>query len=329
MRSDCALALFCRTRDILSNIYIFMKYLQILTQILMELRHIRYFLAVAEERNVTRAAERPGIGQPPLSQQIHALEDELGVCLFRRTGHGVVLTEAGEAFAVDAKRILADTRLAVEKTQSAGRGEVGQLNIGFTATAAFNPVVSKLIRAYRQTYPNVALTLAEGNTAQLLAWLDDDRVDVAFVRQGNQSPAGVKFHHIAVEPMKVVLPATHRLAKKRRIDLAEDPFVMLPREASPTLHDVIVGACSDVGFGPIAGQQVPQLSSVVNLVATEFGVSRAPASVCQIRVEGVVYHDVVGKPMSIRLVLASRAEMTPAKVTNFLRMAEEVARAKK
>ncbi|MBW9139999.1 LysR family transcriptional regulator, partial [Rhizobium pusense] len=130
----------------------------------MELRHIRYFLAVAEERNVTRAAERLGIGQPPLSQQIHALESEIGVRLFRRTGHGVVLTEAGEAFAVDAQRILYDTRLAVEKAQSAGRGEIGQFNIGFTGSAAFNPVVSKLIRAYRQDYPNVTLTLAEGNT---------------------------------------------------------------------------------------------------------------------------------------------------------------------
>jgi DNA-binding transcriptional LysR family regulator len=293
----------------------------------MELRHIRYFLAVAEERNVTRAAERLGIGQPPLSQQIHALEDEIGVRLFRRTGHGVVLTEAGEAFAVDAKRILADTRIAVEKAQSAGRGEIGTLNIGFTGSAAFNPVVSKLIRSYRQAYPNVTLTLAEGNTAQLLAWLDDGRVDVAFVRLGSQSPAGVQFHHIAIEPMKIVLPATHRLAKKRRIalrDLADDPFVMLPREASPTLHDVIVGACREAGFDPIAGQQAPQLSSVVNLVAAEFGVSLVPASVCQIRVEGVVYHDVAGKAIPIRLVLASRADTTPAKGVNFLRMAGEV-----
>jgi DNA-binding transcriptional LysR family regulator len=287
----------------------------------MELRHIRYFLAVAEERNVTRAAERLGIGQPPLSQQIHALEDELGVRLFRRTGHGVVLTEAGEAFAVDAKRILHDTRLAVEKAQSAGRGEIGQLNIGFTGSAAFNPVVSKLIRAYRQAYPNVTLTLAEGNTAQLLAYLHDGRVDVAFVRLGSQSPAGVQFHNIAIEPMKVVLPATHRLAKKRKIPLsalADDPFVMLPREASPTLHDVIVGACREAGFEPIAGQQAPQLSSVVNLVAAEFGVSLVPASVCQIQVEGVVYTDVLGTPISIRLVLASRIEATPAKTANFL-----------
>ncbi|MDR5828023.1 LysR family transcriptional regulator [Caballeronia sp. LP006] len=290
----------------------------------MELRHIRYFLAVAEELNVTRAAERLGIGQPPLSQQIHALEDEIGVRLFRRTGHGVVLTEAGEAFAADARRILNDTRIAVENAQSAGRGEMGQLNIGFTGSAAFNPVVSQLIRAYRQAFPNVTLTLAEGNTAQLLAYLDAGTVDVAFVRLGSQSPVGVEFHHIAVEPMRVVLPVTHRLAKKKKIALsalAEDPFVMLPRVASPTLHDVIVGACREAGFEPVAGQQAPQLSSVVNLVAAEFGVSLVPASVCQIQVEGVVYADMTGKAVSIRLALASRIEATQAKTANFLNMA--------
>jgi DNA-binding transcriptional LysR family regulator len=172
----------------------------------------------------------------------------------------------------------------------------------------------------------VTLTLAEGNTAQLLAYLDDGRVDVAFIRLGSQSPAGVQFHHIAIEPMRVVLPATHRLARKRKVDLSEladDPFVLLPREASPTLHDVIVGACSDAGFTPIAGQQAPQLSSVVNLVAAEFGVSLVPASVCQIQVEGVVYHDVAGKGISIRLALASRIEATPAKTANFLETARQ------
>jgi DNA-binding transcriptional LysR family regulator len=225
---------------------------------------------------------------------------------------------------------MTDAKLAIENAQSAGRGEIGQFNIGFTGSAAFNPVVSKLIRAYRQAYPNVTLTLAEGNTAQLVAYLEDGRVDVAFVRLGSVSPAGVQFDHIAVEPMKIVLPATHRLAKKRRIDLSElavDPFVMLPREASPTLHDVIVGACREAGFDPIAGQQAPQLSSVVNLVAAEFGVSLVPASVCQIRVEGVVYHDVAKRNIPIRLALASRIGATTAKTANFLDLARTLASA--
>ncbi|MBP0590806.1 LysR family transcriptional regulator [Paraburkholderia sp. LEh10] len=293
----------------------------------MELRHIRYFLAVAEERNVTRAAEKLGIGQPPLSQQIHALESELGVRLFRRTGHGVVLTEAGEAFAIDARRLLTDATHAVKNAQSAGRGETGQLNIGFTGSAAFNPVVPNLIRQFRQSYPGVSLTLTEGNTAQLLAQLNDRRLDVAFVRLGNQSPAGVRFHHIAAEPMKVVLPTTHPLARKRKVRLAalaDEPFVLLPRDASPTLHDVIVGACRDAGFDPLLGQQAPQLSSVVNLVAAEFGVSLVPESVCQIHVGGVVYVDTVGKDITIQLAIASRENAMSAKTSNFLAIVQRL-----
>jgi DNA-binding transcriptional LysR family regulator len=289
----------------------------------MELRHIRYFLAVAQERNVTRAAEKLGMGQPPLSQQINALEKELGVRLFRRTGHGVVLTEAGEAFAVDAKRLLDDARHAVQKAQSAGRGETGHLSIGFTGSAVFNPVVSNLIRTFRQSYPGVELTLIEGNTAQLLAYLDDGRLDVAFVRPGGPSPSGMEFDHIAVEPMRIVLPATHRLSARRKIQLAalaQESFVLLPREASPILHDVIVGACRNAGFEPILGQQAPQLSSVVNLVAAEFGVSVVPASVCQIQIEGVVYVDILGSGVSIQLALASRKDAVTAKTANFLAM---------
>jgi len=194
-------------------------------------------------------------------------------------------------------------------------------------SVAFNPVVSKLIRSYRQAYPNVTLTLTEGNTAQLLAHLDAGRVDVAFVRLGSQSPAGVQINHIAIEPMKIVLPATHKLAKKRKVPLAalaDDPFVMLPREASPTLHDVIIGACREAGFEPVPGQQAPQLSSVVNLVAAEFGVSLVPASVCQIQIDGVAYTDALGSAITIRLALASRIDATAAKTANFLDIARQV-----
>jgi DNA-binding transcriptional LysR family regulator len=293
----------------------------------MELRHIRYFLAVAEESNVTRAAERLGIGQPPLSHQIHALEKEIGTRLFRRTGHGVVLTEAGEAFAIDAKKLLQDARQAVEKAQSAARGELGQLNIGFTGSAAFNPIVAKLIQAYRQAFPSVNLTLAEGNTSQLLDLLHNGSVDVAFVRLGGQSPTGVQLDHIAVESMRIVLPSTHPLAKKRRValsDLSEDPFVLLPRAVSPTLHDVILDACVSAGFVPRAGQQAPQLSSVVNLVAAGFGVSLVPSSVSQIRIDGITYADVLHENVSIRLALASRSDATDAKTSNFIAIARTV-----
>lgn len=247
--------------------------------------------------------------------------------LFRRTGHGVVLTEAGEAFLVDARRLLESAGQAIANAQSAGRGETGQLNIGFTGSAAFNPVVPRMIRQFRQSYPGVTLTLSEGNTAELLEDLKSGRVDVAFVRLGAQSPVGMTFHHIAAEGMRLVLPVTHRLARKQRIKLemlAGEPFVLLPRDVSPTLHDVIVGACRNAGFEPVLGQQAPQLSSVVNFVAAEFGVSLVPASVCQIQVEGVVYADVAGANITIRLALASQAQPKTSKVENFLAIARQL-----
>jgi DNA-binding transcriptional LysR family regulator len=127
--------------------------------------------------------------------------------------------------------------------------------------------------------------------------------------------------------MQLVLPATHPLARKRRIRLealVNEPFVLLPRDASPTLHDVIVGACRNAGFEPVLGQQAPQLSSVVNFVAAEFGVSLVPASVCQIQVEGVVYVDVAGANITIRLALASQEPFRTSKVANFLAIARQL-----
>jgi DNA-binding transcriptional LysR family regulator len=292
----------------------------------MELRHLRYFIAVAEEGNVTRAAERLGIGQPPLSQQIMALERALDVQLFHRTGHGVVPTEAGKTLLVDAKRLLNDAQEAVLNAQRAGRGETGHLNLGLTASAAFHPIVRSLIRAYRGAYPGVGLTLTEDTTAQLLDLLDDGRLDLAFLRPGTRSFAGVVLHPIASEQFRAVLPVAHPLAKRRRIPLsalASESFILIPRMDSPMLHDEILSACRHAGFDPLLGQQAPQLSSVVNLVSAEFGVSIVPASVGQIQAEGVVYVDITDAKAVTQLALASREDDSSAKVDNFLALARQ------
>lgn len=291
----------------------------------MELRHLRYFVAVAEEGNVTRAAERLGIGQPPLSQQIQALERDLEVRLFHRTGQGVVLTEAGKALLVDAKRLLEDVQHAAVNAQRAGRGETGHLNLGFTASAAFHPIVRALIRAFRNAYPGVGLTLTEGSTAQQLTLLDEGRIDLAFLRPGAHTFAGVALREIATEPMKAVLPVTHPLAKRSRISLkalSDESFVLIPQAASPMLHDEIVSACRQAGFEPTLGQQAPQLSSVVSLVAAEFGVSLVPASVSQFHAEGVIYVDLVEAKVQTKLALASREGNPSIKLANFLEVAK-------
>src|SRR3954447_7758070 len=135
----------------------------------MDLRHLRYFVAVAEEGHVTRAAERLGMQQPPLSQRIRALEQELGVVLFRREPRGVALTPAGHTLLTDARAILAQVEHAREATRRTARGEQGRITVGFTSSAAFHPFVPRVIRAFREAHPRVFLTLEEGGTTELIA----------------------------------------------------------------------------------------------------------------------------------------------------------------
>ncbi len=137
----------------------------------MDLRHLRYFVAVAEEGHVTRAAERLGIQQPPLSQQIQALERELDLLLFRRKPRGVELTDAGRTLLVDARRILGDVEGALAKAKRTARGEQGRVVVGFTSSAPFHPFVPRVIRLFRERFPHVSVTLEEGGTADLVAAL--------------------------------------------------------------------------------------------------------------------------------------------------------------
>ena len=277
----------------------------------MELRHLRYFVAVAAEGNVTRAAENLGIGQPPLSQQIKVLERELGVQLFRRTAHGVNLTNAGEAFLVEAKLVLANAERAIDAARRAERGETGRLRLGFTGSAAFNPVVPATIHRFKRAYPMVDLTLEEANTPALLKGLLNDQLDAVFLRPGVAQPEGVTLHRFPDEQMKIVLPSNHPLAAEKRLPLkalADESFVLVPGPAGVALYDESVRACGKVGFNPKMAQPAPQISSVVSLVAAGLGVSIVPAAITQVRVKGVRYLDVQGTALRARLALAWRLE---------------------
>src|SRR5258708_7643921 len=148
----------------------------------MELRHLRYFVAVAEEGHIPRAAERLGLQQPPLSQQIRALESELDVQLFRRKPRGVELTEAGRALLDDARAVLSQVEHAVATARRTARGEQGRIAVGFTSSASFHPLVVRAIRSYRDAYPLVSLALEEGGTAELVDALRQDQLDAAVIR---------------------------------------------------------------------------------------------------------------------------------------------------
>jgi DNA-binding transcriptional LysR family regulator len=273
----------------------------------MELRHLRYFLAVAEEGNFTRAAARLGIGQPPLSQQIRDLETEIGAMLFHRVPHGAELTAAGAAFLPEAKASLAAAEKARLAAQSANRGETGRLSLGFTASSAFNPVVSTTIRRFQARWPDVQLSLTEMNTLGLMQKLQHGELDATFFRPGRDDPDGIRLKRLPDEPMVVALPASHALAKRKTLPLAllaKEPFILFPRLVGLSLYDDVVRACREAGFELKVAQEAPQISSVVNLVAADLGVSIVPTSISQIKLAGVAYRPIEGPPAVARLALA-------------------------
>lgn len=287
----------------------------------MELRHIRYFLAVAEERHFTRAAAKVGIGQPPLSQQIKDLEREVGAALFHRLAHGAELTEAGKAFLTAVKEMPLIAERATAAARRAARGETGSLRVGFTASATFNVVVPSTIRAFRRAYPDIDLTLEEANTAPLITRLREGTLDTAFLRPGAAGTDELQVRRLSEEPMVVALPKRHHAAAFEQIDLAllkDDPFLLFPRETAPTLYDTVVDACRKAGFEPIIGQLVPHVASIVNLVAAELGVSIVPASMMQVRVTGIAYRQIAGQSPMTQLALAYRRGETSPVLRNFI-----------
>lgn len=281
----------------------------------MELRHIRYFLALAEEGNFTRAAANLGIGQPPLSQQIKDLENEVGAQLFHRVPHGAELTAAGEAFLAEAKTAVDAAEKAKLAARRANRGEIGRLSLGFTASSAFNSIVTATIREFRDHWPGVLLSLTEMNTNALMERLIRGEIDAAFIRPGLEDPRDVRLKRFADEPMVIALPANHPLAAKDRLPiaaLAGEPFILFPRMVGLSLYDDIVAACREAGFELVVTQEAPQIPSVVNLVAANLGVSIVPASIAQIKLDGVAYRQIDGPPLSARLALASlKAQRSP------------------
>lgn len=275
----------------------------------MELRHLRYFVAVAEEQHFTRAAQRLGIGQPPLSQQIQQLERELGTALFQRLPRGVALTRAGEALFDDARRILRDSQQATERVRRVARGEQGRIRVGLINSAPFHPLVPRVIREFRRRYPEVALTLEERTTPGLAAAVRNQTVDVAFVRPLLDSGEGLCVEPVLDEPLVVALPAGHPLARRKSLPLLSlslEPFVLFSRPVGAGLHDEIVQACHAAGFSPRVVQEASQVTSIINLVASGLGVSIVPASMQQMQIEGVTYRSIAGIDAKARLSLIYR-----------------------
>jgi DNA-binding transcriptional LysR family regulator len=286
----------------------------------MDLRHLRYFLAVAEELHFTRAAEKLGIQQPPLSQQIRQLEDELGAKLFHRLTRGVELTEPGMYLVTEARHILDQVERAKATVQSMARGTCGHIRVGFSNASYFNPVVSQVIHDYRERYPDVVLTPVQSVTASLVHALHRSDVDVAFLRAPFDEE-GLGSDLIVEEPLVAVIPASHPLGTQRGLELASlarEAFLMFPRSTSPGFYDSIISACQRAGFSPKLGQETPDIPSIVHLVGAGFGVSIVPKALTQIHAEGVVYVPLIGDAPMAWTRLSYRRNDASVAVRNFI-----------
>ena len=274
----------------------------------MELRHLRYFVAVAEELHFHRAAQRLHISQPPLSQQIRALEGELGVQLLERNRRGVVLTAAGSVFLAEARGILSAVEAATESARSVARGAAGRLALAFVGSAMHGPLPA-VLRAHRAAFPQVELALTELPTAAQLVALREGRVDVGVIRPPVDD-GDLTIETIHTEPVVVALPAGHRLAARERVrlaDLLEEGFVLLARREAPGLHESLARALARAGGAPRVVQEAREMQTVVGLVAAGMGVSLVPASVGADAHGGVVYRPVAEPAPTVSLALAWRS----------------------
>ncbi len=295
----------------------------------MELRHLRYFVAVAEELHFTRAAERLGIKQPPLSLQIRQLEREMGTSLFRRETRGVKLTEAGALLLDEARRILDQVERTKTGVQSRARGETGHIHVGFAGATYVQRLVPGIIRAYRERYPGVVVTPEQSNTARLIAALQAGEIDVAFVRPPIIDGEGVALDPLIDEPMMIVLPEWHPHAGDPSMPLAAlapETFILFPRAIGPGMHDAIIASCQRAGFSPKLGQEASQTVSIIHMVAAGFGVSIVPRSLEQIHAEGAVYLRIEGEAPRAPISLAYRRDDRSTIVRNFVTLARQTAR---
>ena len=282
----------------------------------MELRHLRYFVAVAEELHFTRAAERLHIGQPPLSHAIQVLEADIGAQLLERSKRWVRLTEAGRLFLDDARRILALAEQARETARRAARGEAGELRIGFTYSTPLTPLFAEVINRYRHHFPLVTLTLHEMATLRQLEAIGQRTLDLGFVRPPEVAvPNGVMLTPLREDPLMVVLPSWHRLAAKPALAIRELealPFVMYPPGGGTGIYPQILRLCRAAGFAPRVGQTAGEASTIIGLVAAGSGISLLPSSFDRIRMDGVCYRPLLDPEATTMLLLAQRAgEQSP------------------
>ncbi|PHJ65970.1 LysR family transcriptional regulator [Nostoc linckia z18] len=288
----------------------------------MELRHLRYFIAVAEELHFSKAAERLHIAQPPLSQQIQQLEAQLGVELFhRKTKRQVQLTEAGQVFLQEAYQLLAQLQKAIELTQKIGRGEKGQLRIGFTSLVTYN-LLPLILRQFREQFSEVELILQELTTTEQERSLQESRIHIGFAHPPLEDNT-LNQKCIQQEALIVALAETHPLAERENISvssLVNENFIMFPRHLGSGLYDQIVSLCQQVNFSPKVTQEAIQMQTIIGLVSAGMGIAIVPSSLQNLQRNGVVYRSFEEKTPLVETAIVWREEDITPVLRKFLQV---------
>lgn len=288
-------------------------------------RRLRVFLAVAKELHFSRAAATLHMSQPSLSQQVRALERDLGVELFVRTSRQVELTLAGEAFLYAAPRVLFELDRAVEAAQQAAEGITGRITIGSVRTG-LSSVVPDVMREYTVDHPHVRFEVVQMDTSLQLRALIDRTIDIGVVRAAPPTPPLV-IEQLVSEPLMLALPASHPLAAADQIDpasLANEVFVSWPRHLGPDFSDIIVAFCREHGFSPTVVSEGGDIDAQLALVAAGFGVSVQPAFYASASPAGVVFRPLGGSPPQVALQMAWRKDNPPPVVAQFVETARRL-----
>jgi DNA-binding transcriptional LysR family regulator len=291
----------------------------------MELRHLRYFVAVAEELHFGHAAKRLHMTQPPLSQQIQALEDELGVQLLARTKRKVELTPAGAMFLDEARLTLQQADRAQRIAIEAARGVRGRVRVGFVTSASFS-ILPSVVRRFRRENALIDLELFEMTPSQQLHALEHKEIDIGILRP----PVGdtcLQIDTVLEEPLVLALPSDHRMADQKTVELkslAEEAFVLFPRQHGPGIYDVIMKACHDVGFTPQVSYSPDKMQTLLTYVASGLGISLVPQSLSGFHRDSIVYRPIREKGYRVELAILQRRDDHNAALQNLCALCADV-----
>jgi len=291
----------------------------------MELRHLRYFVAVAEDLSFTHAAKRLHIGQPPLSQAIKALEEDIGAQLFERSRRWVRLTEAGTLFLHDARQILSLATTAAQSARRAQNGEIGELNIGFNSSTPFTSTFANTINAYRSQFPRVTLHFFELPTMQQIDAIRARKIDLGFVRPPETKiPRDMHLIKLLSSPLVVICPSNHRLAGTPSVvmkDLVHEHFVMFLKSEGTTIYPQIHRLCKNAGFIPKIALEVREAGTIIGLVAAGCGIAILPELFTCIDIKNISHSLLLDADASTDLMVAYRKRDISPLIKSFINTA--------